>query len=321
MSLDPAALAQLPPALWATFALGLFFGTGIVWHRLGIQIFSRLIFPVILVFAVATIATYVELPGIEFDLSRHLISMRGMEVDLVKAFGAGLFLAFLLRVLWRQAVILQGQGGQRDTGRWRSARRLYYETAIRLGVLTANADGHAEPREFEALEDVFELSVFNAPNARGLYAAQLQTPQPMSRVLGAFTKRFAPASSPCETLILGMATIAAADGQPTKDELGMVRMAASLLGLTPADSTRLLEAAGIGEAAERRRAVRDTHLATLGLSADATAKQIRRAYKRLSAKYAPNKLLLLAIPDAERTRANTLKAQLDQAYEALIPAA
>ncbi len=161
-------------------------------------------------------------------------------------FGAGLGLAFILRGVWRHMLIRQGRTGQRDTQRWRSARSVYYETAIRLGVLTANADRNAEPREFEALEAVFELDMFNAPNARKLYAAQLEAPRPMSRVMAAFLKRFAPASAACETLILGMATIAMADGRPTKDELGLVRMAASQLGLSPADADRLLDAAGIG---------------------------------------------------------------------------
>jgi len=320
MTFDIATLVNMPIPLWAAFGIGLLFGSGAVWHRLGIQIFSRVVFPFALVFGLTTIATYIELPGIDFDLSKHLPSLRGLEIEVAKAFGAGLIIAFVLRFLWRNALIAQGQKGERNTERWRSARSLYYETAIRLGMLTANADGHAEPREFEALENVFELSAFNAPNARKLYASQLEAPRPMSRVLAPFRKRFAPASPPCETLILGMATIAVADGAPTPDELGLVRMAASLLGLTPADTERLLDAAGIGETAEQRREQREANLATLGLSLDATDKQITRAYRRLSSKYAPKRLLLLAIPDAERERAEQLKAQLDNAFEALVSA-
>lgn len=321
MSFDPADLTQLPLSVWGAFALGLLFGTGAVWHKLGIRFFSRFVFPVGMVLALATIATYVDIPGVDFDLSEYLPSLRGQEMDLAKAFGIGLVIAFILRFLRRHMLIMQAQKGARDTPRWRSARGLYYETAIRLGVLTANADGDAEPREFEALETVFDLSTFNAPNARKLYAEQLATPKPMSRVLAPFRERFAPASPPCETLILGMATIAAADGSPTPDELGLVRMAASLLGLSPADTNRLLDAAGIGDGAAQRRRARAGHLATLGLPIDASEKQITRAYRRLSSKYAPKQLLLLAIPDAERTRAETLKAQLDTAYQALVPAA
>jgi len=233
MGVDVSGLLDLPVAVWIAFGVGLLFGTGAVWHRLGLALFSRLLFPVMMVFGLATAATYIDLPGIDFDLAHYLPSLRGQELMLLKAFGVGLGLAFVLRTLWRHVLIRQGQKGQRDTQRWRSARSLYYETAIRLGVLTANADRNAEPREFTALEDVFELSLFNAPNARKLYASQLEAPKPMSRVIGAFLKRFAPASAACETLILGMATIAMADGRPTKDELGLVRMAASLLGFKP----------------------------------------------------------------------------------------
>ncbi|MEO9971961.1 MAG: TerB family tellurite resistance protein [Hyphomonadaceae bacterium] len=321
MTLDPSSLASLPPAIWIAFGLGPFFGTGAVFHRLGISLFSRLVFPVLVVFGFATAATYVEIPGIDFDLAEYLPSLRGLEFDLVKAFIAGLGLAAILRLFWQHALIRQGEAGERNTKRWRSARGLYYETAIRLGVLTANADGNAEAREFEALENVFELNAFNAPNARKLYAQQLQTPKPMSRVLAPFKRHYPPASPPCETLILGMATIAAADETASKDELGLIRMAASLLGLSLADTDRLLDAAGIGDAADARRETRAKHLAVLGLGEDATEKQIKKAYKRLASKYAPKKLLLLALPDAERARADLLKAQLDAAYEALTIAA
>ena len=63
--------------------------------------------------------------------------------------------------------------------------------------------------------------------------------------------------------------------------------------------------------------MRAANLATLGLAPGATAKQIKRAYKRLSAKYAPKRLLLEAMPDAEHSRIASLKARLDDAYEAL----
>lgn len=313
--------AELSLPVWIALGLGVFFGTGLVWHRAGIQLFSRLIFPIALVFILATIMTYVKIPGIAFRLEDYLPSLRGMELDIAKAFGAGLLVASLLRILWHRRLINQGRKGQRDSGRWRSARGLYYETAIRLGVHTANADGHAEPREFEALETAFELSFFNAPHAKSLYADQLENPKPMSRVLGPFKKQFAPASPPCETLILGMATIAIADGRATKSELGLVRMAASQLGITPAHAERLITTAGIGVASEQSCASRQSALDMLGLNAEASPKQITRAYKRQAAKYAPDRLLLLAIPDAERARIETLKAQLDEAYSLLIPAA
>jgi|GEM_PF-2397766 len=321
MAFDLDALYSLPVPLWLALGLGLFFGTGFVWHRAGIQIFSRLIFPVLLVFGLATLTTYIKLPGIDFDLSKHLPSLRGMEIDMAKAFGVGLILAAILRFLWRQLLILEGQKGNHDSRRWRSARSLYFETAIRLGVLTANSDANVEPRELEALEDVFELSVFNAPNARRLYEAQINQPRPMSRILGPFKKRFAPASPPCQTLILGMATITIADENATERELGLVRMAASQLGLSPVDTNRILEAAGIGETGEQRRKARMAHLATLGLTAGASPQQITRAYKRLSAKFAPKKLLLTALPDAEHNRITILKAQLDHAYQQLQSAA
>jgi len=79
----------------------------------------------------------------------------------------------------------------------------------------------------------------------------------------------------------------------------------------------LLDAAGIGDRADARNRQRSTHLATLGLDTTATPKQISRAYKRLIAKHAPNRLLLLGMPDAEHARIDVLKAQLDEAYAAL----
>jgi hypothetical protein len=115
-----------------------------------------------------------------------------------------------------------------------------------------------------------------------------------------------------------MATIAIADKTTTSRELGLIRMAASQLGLTPSDTARLMEAAGIEDTSKTHCNVREANLATLGLPAEATSKQITRTYKRLSAKYSSKKLLLEAMPDAEHRRIISLRAQLDQAYDALI---
>lgn len=303
--------------MFAIFALGLFAGSGAVWSRAGSILFSRFLFPVLLVFGLATAATFVDVPGIKFDLSEHLPSLRGQGEELAKAFGVGFLAALALRFIWRQVLIAGGQAGKRSTRRWQSARKLYYETAIRMGVLTAATDGRAEPREFEALEDVFDLSIFNVPNARGLYRAQIEQPVPMSGILRPFLKKFDPGCSACETLVLGMASVAIADDQAGAGELGLIRMTASKLGLTPADTTRILASAGIGEAAENHRASRAQHLATLGLPSDATDKQAHKAWKRLSARYAPARLILLAVPEAEKARIDQLRAEIDTAFTML----
>ncbi len=126
--------------------------------------------------------------------------------------------------------------------------QLYFATAVKLGALTAAADGRAEAREFAALKKIFDITEETCPEAEDLYQRQLRTPQSVEAVIRPFARVFGAGAGAAgaETLIFGMVQVALADGAVSRQELAVIRQAADLLGIGAADAVRILAAAGFG---------------------------------------------------------------------------
>lgn len=212
---------------------------------------------------------------------------------------------------------------------------LYFTTAVKLGAQTAAADGLAEPREFKALQSVFSLNEATCPDAKTIYDSQLQRPEGLSVVIRPFLKAYGHGSAIAETLVFGMTCVALADGVMSAAELGVIRMAADLLGLPPRDTSRILMSAGYLGAHQRRRtssgtgqrsqsahnrtsqplSERERYLQTLGLQSGADANTIRKAWRNLARKYHPDKLVSQNLPPEEMERAETMMQSINEAYD------
>lgn len=237
----------------------------------------------------------------------------------------------------------------RQHAKQKDARTIYYTTAIKLGALTAIADGRVDPREFTALNRVFAVTPSTFPDAAALYQRQMQHPQSVSAIVRPFVRAFGAGGGSAETLIFGMAQIAMADGAITTSELDVIRLAARRLGVKPYDTTRILASAGFGDhpgprgaGADRKQQYqgrhhhrqdwkdragqaraqyteRERHLATLGLGAHASDQDIHKAWRRMAAKYHPDKLSGRDLPPAEMKKAERLMQDINAAYEAVNP--
>ncbi|MEL7130209.1 MAG: TerB family tellurite resistance protein [Pseudomonadota bacterium] len=302
------------PILIFAFGTGALLGTGLAFTRFGAIVFARLVFPAVMVLGLVVAISHAAVPGIDFDLSVHLPWIRAIEERVFYAFLAGLIVGMLLR--WSVSLVRDTASSERKgrSPRWRSSAELYFETAIRLGVLTATSDRDPSPCEFRALESAIDLSFLQKGRARRLYDQQIRAPKPMSSVLRPFVRRFGPGSAVAETLIFTMAKVAAADGVNTASELGLVRMAAATLGLSAADADRVIATAEVGRAPDGVDACRIYHLAMLGLAGDADRPDIEAAWRRLDARYAPIALAQSDLPTEEMETADALHQTLDASY-------
>lgn len=217
----------------------------------------------------------------------------------------------------------------------KSADTVYYETVVKLGALVAMADGKATPSEYAVLKTVFKLNAQTCSGAGGMYQAQLQNPERLRQILSPFLRTFGHGSAVADTLIFGMAKVAQADGQLDFSELGLIRMAAQRLGLSSHDSQRIMASAGLfGESRfdsnsrgksksktdpkDHRRAPlteRERYLQTLRLKPGASTSAIRSAWRKLAAKYHPDKLYSQNLPEAETEKAEQIMQEINQAYD------
>lgn len=208
---------------------------------------------------------------------------------------------------------------------------LYYETAVRLGAIIAQSDGHPDPRQLTVVKRIFNLTDEIYPEADSVYIRQLEGRRPMSVVIKPFLASYGKASAVSETLIFGMTSVAMSDGQVVPAELGLIRMAADMLGLTPAHTKRILMFAGyFGQQQNARdsqgnassasykhssQSERERHLATLGLEAGADKAQIRKAWRKLASKYHPDKLVSQNLPPQELEKAEDMMQTINAAYD------
>lgn len=210
---------------------------------------------------------------------------------------------------------------------------LYYATAIKLGALVSMADGKAERSEFSALCTVFNIRDTTTRDAKKIYLQQVQSPETLKEIIRPFLRAFGSKSSHAETLIYGMAKIALADEQSDPKEVALIWEAAKALRVPTTDAIRILSTAGIlvngqdGTADSTwdtnfRNALRgqpltvkEQHLAMLGLRANASRQEIRKAWRKLAAKYHPDKLAGRKLPPDELEKAEEMMKKINAAYD------
>lgn len=238
--------------------------------------------------------------------------------------------------LSRFANLGRGQNRAGSAGHKGANGTLYFITAVKLGAATAAADQRVLPNEQRALKRVFNLTAQTFPQADEVYHAQLTHPEPLSVILRPFLKTYGRGSAVAETLIFGMTCVAMADGHMSASELGLIRMTADALGIKPPHTVRILMSAGyVGGGADPHQrnqkkrqqhgrsntfqasqlTERETHLATLGLSTDADAAAMRKAWRMLASRYHPDKLVSQNLPPAEMEKAEAMMQAINVAYD------
>lgn len=209
---------------------------------------------------------------------------------------------------------------------------LFYETVVRFGAILSKVDGNADPSELMQLKRFFSINDQKLPDAARIFNEALHISLTLDEVLAPFAMEFEAAAELKESFLIGMLSVALADGIFAQSEYHLIQRAALHLGLSKADFERLLATVGISHAEfgpsgkksgsnppnQSRTSHRTTHLRILGLDDNADQQAIRVAYRTLVRRYHPDILKGQGMPDAEIAKAQTILVKINLAYEALM---
>lgn len=214
--------------------------------------------------------------------------------------------------------------------------RLFYETVVRFGAMLAKVDGDADPSELMQLKRFFSIDDQKLSGAARIFNEALHASLTLDSVLGPFAKEFEGAGELKESFLLGMLSVALADGFFDRREFELIRRSAIRLGMTEAAFERILATSGLsgaefgtadggsrsgagssqrGGSASSRRIL---HLRILGLDDGADKQDMGVAYRALVRRYHPDILMGQGMPVDEIAKAQAILVQINLAYEALM---
>jgi DnaJ like chaperone protein len=213
-------------------------------------------------------------------------------------------------------------------------RALFYEAVLRFGAVIAMADGSAEPNELMQLKRFFKITQEDFPDAPRIFNEQLARRESVSGVLRGFATEFSNAPELKESFLVGMFSVALANGELHAGELRLIREAAAALGLDAAALARVMAAAGLEDDPGGARGARANegwrrghsksgtgarawHLRILGLGSAASQAEITQAYRAMVRRYHPDVLRGQGLPDDEIAKAQAILVRINSAYEAL----
>ncbi len=207
-------------------------------------------------------------------------------------------------------------------------KALYYQTVVRFGASLAIADGTADARELAQLRRFFEIDTETLPDAARLFNEELRIRSSVEDILSEFAQIFADAVQLRETFLVGMCTVALADGHLDDSELRKLRLAASVLRLGEGSLVRAFLAAGFdfetfmrdnrsGAGSTSKSGRISLELKILGLKPGATRDQVRMAYLELAKRYHPDILRGQGLPENEIAKAEAILKRINAAYEHL----
>lgn len=213
-----------------------------------------------------------------------------------------------------------------------ATRQHYLRLLMDLLGKIAKADGHVSAREIELVERIFrELNLSGAEQQLAQEAfragkeapeAWVQTAQALARLCAGFELRV--------ITFRYLAYVACAEGRPPPEVLEILLGAARLFGL-PGTLVQLILGPMMGQggpgssasgayerqSAASRQAQRERDLALFGLNANASADDIKRAYRRKVKELHPDRLQAQGLPKSLLKQASDRMAELNAAYERL----
>ena len=239
------------------FLLGTLFGSGAFFRKGGEMLATYVLFPIVAATALVGLTTH-DTEAFFGQINRSalygtllgVMGLAGYHIAVIRQRG-GLSMAGLgpdirlgFKTLWASLRNLPLSAAQAGT-RARNARSVYYETAVKLAVLTTLIDKTRGADGFASVKATFNLDRTTCPQALNIFNAQMRSPQRLSAVLKPFLNQYGRASTIAETLIYGMCKVALADGSVSKAEIRLIDRAADILGLHTFDTWRVMASAGI----------------------------------------------------------------------------
>lgn len=196
--------------------------------------------------------------------------------------------------------------------------KVFYESVVKLGALLATADGAVDVEEITQMKKFFKLDSSTFPQAAQLLNETLRSRPSVEAVIAPFKTAFTDAPQVCETLLVGMLSVALADGVLHSGELQVLRRIASALAISEAETKRIFASVGVDFAPETvGQSEKDRLMAVLGLNAQASYPEVVAAWRALIRRYHPDILRGQGIPEHEIMHSERLLVEINVAYEKL----
>lgn len=204
-------------------------------------------------------------------------------------------------------------------------KAVFYRTVVKFGASLAMADGSADESELAQLKRFFKVSPETLPDAARIFNEELRAQSSVEAILSEFSEVFADAVELRETFLVGMCTVALADGHLHDGELRKLRLAASVLRLGEESLVRAFLSVGFdfnafmrdnqaGAGSTRKTDRNAVELQIIGLKSGATLEEIRAAYRDLVKKYHPDRLRGQGLPENEIEKSEAILKRINAAY-------
>ena len=197
-------------------------------------------------------------------------------------------------------------------------RRIFYEAVIKIGAIMATADGEVDSEEISQLKRFFKIDSDSFPDAAQILNEALRSRPSVEAVINPFKEAFNDAPQVCESFLVGMLSVALADGVLHDGELSILRRVSALLGISDVEFKRIFASVGVDISdSAKSSSERDRLLAVLGLGAKASYADVLSAWRALVRRYHPDILRGQCLPEDEIRHAERLLAEINVAHEKL----
>lgn len=183
-------------------------------------------------------------------------------------------------------------------------KTIFFKAILTLGARVCSADGDVGREELAAFRNHFQLTSEIFPEAAAVFNEALRSKEGPEAIAKRVKAEATDNRELLEYVLIGLATMAVADGKYEASEHAVLVAVASGFGFNSADLEHILALVGIrpvfGQKGQddytKSSAEEEHHLAVLGLELGVMLSEIRTAYRKLARQHHPDHLQACGVP-------------------------